>query len=586
MVIVGPDGVGKSTTAELAAQILEAFHAPVWHKHLGFRPKILPATNTSGRESRVPGFLRFLYHTLDHVLGFWFVIRPKLVQGKIVLGERYYYSYLVDPRPKERYGVPSWCVRLAFWFIPKPDMVLLLSNTPEAIHERRQEHSVEEIARQLAEYRRVGMKARAFLEMRTDKAPFEAAEEVVRQIAPKKYTLAIVASHPIQYQSPLWREIAKCPEIDVVVYYSVNWGVSKPQFHKDFFGKAYTWDIPLLEGYKFKFLRNYSWKPGPYLGGFINPGIFWKLWRRKYDAVLVMGWMDVTFWFAFLAAKIKNMPVLLRVVNSSNYDKNVKRSKILLALKNIYLKILFHGFVKGFLAIGTWNRNMYLEYGVPKERLFYFPYAVWNEFFMSETKKHEENRDEIKKELEIAPKTKVITFAARFVEVKHPEHVIRAYEKIQDIADSALFMVGDGPMRKELEEEVKRKNIKNVKFFGFKNQTELVRLYAITDIFIRTDGFIKGDWGATVNEAMASGLPVIAPDTIGAGADLVREGENGFVYPFGDIDALAERVRTLLLDERLVESMKKKSFEIISNWSYKEDVEGLQKALEYLRKNF
>ena len=406
----------------------------------------------------------------------------------------------------------------------------------------------------------------------------------------KKYKLAVVASHPIQYQSPLWREIAKRPNIDLMVYYCVDWGVSKPQFDsKEFFGVKYKWDIPLLDGYKYKFLRNYSPVPKPRLGGFINPGIFWELWRNKYDAVLIMGWMDVTFWFAFLAAKLKCLPVLLRVVNSSRYDQRVKRPKILLTLKRLYLKILFHNFVSAFLAIGTWNREMYLEYGVAPEKIFHFPYAAWNDFFMSETEKNKKDQKEIRRELGIDPKTKVITYAARFVKAKHPEQAILAYEKLtkklatdnSTTKNLSLLMIGDGPMRADLEKEALEKKLKNIIFTGFKNQTELVRLYAITDVFIRTDGFFKGDWGATVNEAMACGLPVISPDTLGSQADLVRRGENGFVYPFGDIDALAGFMRKLVMDDRPLESMKKKSKEIISNWSYEEDVGGLLGALQY-----
>ncbi|MBI2035427.1 MAG: glycosyltransferase [Candidatus Liptonbacteria bacterium] len=598
VVVLGPDGVGKSATAELAAKILEAFHVPVWHAHLGFRPKILPTKQgmfSFGKnkqppgESRIPGFFRFLYHALDHFLGYWFVIRPLLTKGKTVIGERYYYSHLVDPRPKTKYGIPLWFFKAAFFFMPKPDLAILLSNDASEIYERRQEHTPEEIGRQLEEYRRWGMKAKNFLEIKTDKTLPEVAEEFALQLAPKKYKLAVVATHPIQYQSPLWREIAKNQRIDITVYYCVDWGVSKPQLHKDFFSIAYKWDIPLLVGYKLKFLRNYAPKPRPSIWGLFNPGIFWKLLKNRYDAVIVLGWMDITSWLTLLSAKITLTPIFLRVVNSSNYDKHVMRSKFLLLLKRLYLKIIFRGFVSGFLAIGTWNREMYLEFGAPKERIFHFPYAVWNEFFMEESKKYENSRDEIKRELGIDPKAKVITYAARFVHDKHPEHVIKAYELLisdYSITDTCLLMIGDGELKGPLEKEVAKKGLSNVKFLGFKNQRELIKLYAITDIFVRTDDYIKGDWGATVNEAMACGLPVIAPHTIGAQVDLVRQGENGFVYRLGDIEALAHYIKKIIDNEQLLESMKGKSKEIISDWSYKEDTEGLLKAFRNLDKSF
>jgi len=397
----------------------------------------------------------------------------------------------------------------------------------------------------------------------------------------KKYRLAIVASHPIQYQSPLWREIAKHPDIDVVVCYCVDWGVSKPQFHKDFFGTPYKWDIPLLEGYKYKFLRNYSPKPGPYLGGFINPGIFWELWKNRYDAVLVMGWMDVTFWFAFLAAKLSGTPVFLRTVNSSYYDTHIKRPLLLLLFKKLCLKILFHFFVSGFLAIGMWNRNMYLEYGVPPERIFHFPYAVWNEFFFEESSKHKSNVKTIRESLGISPNDIVILFAARFIYRRHPEHAILAFEKLKDIPNATLLMVGDGEMMDELKKMSKEKNLKKVRFVGFKNQRALVEMYTISDIFVRADEPEEGDWGATVNEAMACGLPVVCTDTISSQADLVRRGENGFVYPLGDLDALAGFLRTMINDRKLLSSMKERSKEVIAKWGYREDVEGMLAVLEY-----
>ena len=189
IVFVGPDGVGKSTTAGLLAQILEALHVPVTHMHLGFRPRILPTKRSivsmgkeknavPGEKSETPGLLRFLYYSLDYFLGYFFRIRPLLVKGRMVIGERYYYNYLVDPRPRKELGFPGWLPRLIYACMPKPDVLVLLSNDAQAIFARRQEHSREEIERQIVEYRWAGKKAKRFLEVRTDKPPAEVAMEV------------------------------------------------------------------------------------------------------------------------------------------------------------------------------------------------------------------------------------------------------------------------------------------------------------------------------------------------------------------------------------------------------------------------
>jgi len=400
----------------------------------------------------------------------------------------------------------------------------------------------------------------------------------------RKYKLAIVASHPIQYQSPLWKEMAKHPQIDPMVFYCIDWGVSKPQFEKDFFNVSYKWDIPLLDGYKYKFLRNYSPRPRPGFGGLINPGIVWELWKGKYDAVLVMGWMDITLWFTYIAAKVRRTPILVRAVASSYYDRNTKRSKTFLLLKKTALNILFHFFIDGFMSIGSRNARFYKEYGIPGERIFNFPYGVDTNFFRSEVEKYKGRKNEIREEMNIPLNAVVSVFAARFGPEKHPEHVVKAFKKLRNVPNAILLMVGDGPMKAQLEKEVKDEEISNTRFLGFKNQRELVKIYSISDILVRADAPHKGDWGATVNEAMACGLPVVCTDTISSQEDLIERGENGFVYSLGDVDALSNYIKVLAEDSDLLRRMKKKSIDKIFSWGYKQDIEGIIKALRYFEK--
>ena len=103
---------------------------------------------------------------------------------------------------------------------------------------------------------------------------------------------------------------------------------------------------------------------------------------------------------------------------------------------------------------------------------------------------------------------------------------------------------------------------------------------AIGDIFVRADSTDKGDWGATVNEALASGLPVVCTDALSSQVDLIRHGENGFVYSTGDIDALAAILRDLIDHRERLAEMNKRSREVMSDWGYDEDVQGVLDALK------
>src|SRR3989344_3471124 len=97
-----------------------------------------------------------------------------------------------------------------------------------------------------------------------------------------KYRLAIVASHPIQYQAPLFRALAQDPRLDVTVYYCWDFGISEAGFDKEL-GVKVKWDIPLLDGYRYKLLKNWSPKPAPSFFGQINPSIIRELKEKEFD---------------------------------------------------------------------------------------------------------------------------------------------------------------------------------------------------------------------------------------------------------------------------------------------------------------
>jgi len=123
----------------------------------------------------------------------------------------------------------------------------------------------------------------------------------------KKYKLAILTSHPIQYQVPLFHKLAESSKIDFMVYFCSDFGATEKIDPKGF-GIAYKWDIPLLDGYSYKFLKNYSLRPSTEFWGQINPGIIRELFKGNYDAVLIHSYALFTSWLAFLGAIITRTP--------------------------------------------------------------------------------------------------------------------------------------------------------------------------------------------------------------------------------------------------------------------------------------
>jgi glycosyltransferase involved in cell wall biosynthesis len=391
----------------------------------------------------------------------------------------------------------------------------------------------------------------------------------------RPFRLAILASHPIQYQAPLFRALAKRTEFDLTVFFCSDWGIKT--YRDEGFGQELKWDIPLLDGYRSEFLPNVSPKPNSSkFWGLINPAIVRRVRNGSFDAVLIQGWARFTDWLCLCTAFISGIHVLLR--GDTNLLPTLPQWKSV--IKRAVLTRIFER-VSAFLAIGRFNARFYEAYGVPKEKIFHVPYAVNNDFFISKANELFPKKIELKKKFGIPENLPVILFTGKLTSVKRPMDLLQAYADLSKEIKCALIFVGNGPLRDQLEAYMEEQDLQHVYFTGFQNQTELSRFYIIADIFVLPSGFEP--WGLVINEAMCFSLPIIVSDQVGARGDLVCEGLNGFAYSTGDVMALASRLKLLLTDETLRVKMGDASFKIIKDWSVYENVNGCLRIMRSLQ---
>src|SRR4029077_19922149 len=112
-----------------------------------------------------------------------------------------------------------------------------------------------------------------------------------------------------------------------------------------------------------------------------------------------------------------------------------------------------------------------------------------------------------------------------------------------------------------------------VSFAGFLNQTELTRAYAAGDCLVLPSDYGE-TWGLVVNEAMVCGLPAIVSDRVGCGPDLVEPGVTGAIFPFGDVQLLAQRLCDLAADRARAHAMGQRAEERIRDYSVDHAVAG------------
>lgn len=162
---------------------------------------------------------------------------------------------------------------------------------------------------------------------------------------------------------------------------------------------------------------------------------------------------------------------------------------------------------------------------------------------------------------------KVVLFVGRLAEVKGVTYLIEA---MRNVGNAMLVIVGDGPLRTELERQALPLRDK-VRFWGGKTHDELVTIYASADLFAAPsvqarDGGVEG-FGLVFLEAMASGLPVVASRSGGI-PDVVRDGENGLLAEPGNPADLAEKMNRVLRSDALAQTLRTGGMATAQSYDY------------------
>lgn len=394
----------------------------------------------------------------------------------------------------------------------------------------------------------------------------------------RKFRLAYMVSHPIQYQSPLLRRLAQEPDIDLTVLYWSDHTV-KEYADEGFGGAMVKWDVPLLEGFHHEvlplirpFREEDFWAP-------INLGLFRTLRKGRFDAVWLHGYWNFNCVVTMLAAKLLGIPLLERAESTLI---NHARSPFRLVVKRAFFSITRH-LIHAVLPISARNRNYWAHYLGEVFPSFEVPYAVDNEYFQRAVAKARETREEFRRELDLEKGRPVILYVSKLMPRKRCIDLIDAYLSLQRTKDDRqpyLLIVGEGSERPACEAKVRAAGNLSVRFLGFQNQSQLPRFFDLCDVFILPS--VSEPFGLIVNEVMNAGKPIIVSDQVGCQLDLVADGVNGKVFPAGDVLALGKALESMLGDPDLRQQMGRRSLERINQWSFEEDIRGLRAALHHV----
>jgi glycosyltransferase involved in cell wall biosynthesis len=290
------------------------------------------------------------------------------------------------------------------------------------------------------------------------------------------------------------------------------------------------------------------------------------------DVVAINGWGDFGAAIAMACCVQKQLPLIV-MSESTAGDEDRHWWKELFKTRVVRL-------CSAGLVGGEPHMNYLAALGLPRDSIFLGYDAVDNEYFAQGARAARADGDGIRRRLGL-PRDYFLA-SSRFVPKKNLAFLLRAFARYRTQCTTApwdLVLLGDGPLRAAIESLVTSLGLeRSVHLPGFKHYDELPGYYGLAGGFIHAS--TTEQWGLVVNEAMASGLPIMVSDRCGCATDLVVHGENGFQFDPTDEATLVKYMVEITRDDERRAAMGRASGERIRDWGPERFARGLQEAAE------
>jgi len=304
-----------------------------------------------------------------------------------------------------------------------------------------------------------------------------------------------------------------------------------------------------------------------------------KLWsvlnRDNPEVVVIPGYRSWPCFAALGWCKLKSrLPILM----SESHKRDFPRVWWKESLKRVIVKRF-----DAALVGGTPQFHYARELGLPPQRIFTGYDVVDNRFW-------QEKADTIRKQginrRQAGLPERFFLTACRFISKKNISGLLQAYSHYRALAGAKawdLVICGSGELEPKIRTEINTSGLERfVHLPGYKKAEEMTVFYGSASAFILPSSHAE-QWGLVVNEAMASGLPVLVSEICGCVNDLVQNGVNGFTFDPFDVEGLALLMLKMSSGQVDLEAMGAASRRIIDKWTPEVFARSLLQAIEAAR---
>ena len=286
---------------------------------------------------------------------------------------------------------------------------------------------------------------------------------------------------------------------------------------------------------------------------------------REYDLVLAYDYTSRMGMELMLHCIVKGVPYALNCdgafINPDFIKDRIKRFFVRRAAL--------------YFASGPSARDYFLHYGAREEKIRYHQFTSLTEQDIRTMLPTPEEKSGLREKHGLPPGVLVLTIG-QFIYRKGFDILLRGWTDMPP--ESHLLIVGGGEKEEEYRGYIRDQHLAGVSIVGFLDKETLKEYYAASDIFVLPTR--EDVWGLVVNEAMACGLPVISTDMCIAGRELIRDGENGYVVPVQDAQALREKMVRLIEDRGLRMQMGQNNLERMKGNTLERIVEAHREAID------
>jgi len=329
--------------------------------------------------------------------------------------------------------------------------------------------------------------------------------------------------------------------------------------------------------FKYRILKSFDIRVGKedYIPFTISTNFLKALMDFNPDVVIVPGWADLPSYVSAIYCKLFGKKFILRSESTLN-EKNWRRTLFM-----PLTKFMLHS-ADAYVAAGTRARDYLIQLGAKRGEVFVGYSTIDVNRFSRDSKLSGKEKTRFRRDLGVPPNNKIVMFNGQLIIRKGVYDLLKAFKRCLFLfPDTTLLLVGYGMEKSGIEKYVKdNKLTSKVVLPGFVDNRLLPKYYGISDIFVLPSR--EETWGMVINEAMASGLPVIAGNKVGAGADLVKSGVNGYIFPSGNINKMVIAIEKLLKDKTKRISFGRESRRIINSFGIDQLVEAILKSIYYV----